>query len=59
MSHAGMRPVFAEAKETGSGRYEASLELTMGGDWIVLINLTLPDGRKGQRKVEIKGVRSR
>ena len=57
MSHAGMRPVFAEAKEVGPGRYQAPLEFTMGGDWIILIHLTLADGRVGQRQVEVKGVR--
>src|SRR5262245_26654840 len=37
MNHAGMKPVFADARETGPGEYEATLELTMGGDWFVLI----------------------
>ena len=56
MSHAGMRPIFAEATEVGPGRYEAPLEFTMSGDWVILIHLTLPDGRKVQRQLEIKGV---
>jgi len=58
MSHAGMRPVFGEARETEPGRYEAPLELTMGGDWIVIVNITLRDGRKLQRQFEIKAVGS-
>jgi hypothetical protein len=58
MSHAGMRPVFGEAREIGSGRYEAPLEFTMGGDWIILVNITLPDGRKFQRQMDVKAVQS-
>src|SRR4051794_5409845 len=36
MSHAGMKPVFATAKETDAGRYQADMEFTMGGDWFIL-----------------------
>lgn len=57
MSHAGMAPVFAEAGEVAPGRYEARLEFTMGGDWLLLVDLDLPDGRRLQRQVEVKGVR--
>ena len=56
MSHAGMPPVFAEATETGDGRYRASLELSMAGDWAVLVHATLPDGRKLEHQFEINGV---
>jgi hypothetical protein len=56
MAHAGMSPVFAEASETGDGSYRASMDLTMAGDWFVLIHATLPDGRKLERQFEIKGV---
>ncbi len=58
MSHAGMGPVFAQAKETEPGQYEAPLELSMGGDWIVLLHLTLSDGQKLERQFEISRVRS-
>jgi hypothetical protein len=58
MNHAGMRPVFADAVETKPGQYEATLELTMGGDWFVLVNATLADGRKLSRKVDVRGVKS-
>lgn len=57
MSHAGMRPVFANAREIGPGHYQAPLELTMGGDWIILLHLTLADGRKVERQFEVRGVR--
>ena len=56
MSHAGMVPVFAEAKETEPGRYQATLELSMAGDWYVLVTATLSDNRKFERQFEIKGV---
>jgi hypothetical protein len=58
MSHPGMNPVFAEAREIGSGRYQASIEFTMGGDWIMLVRINLPDGHKVEREFEVKGVRA-
>lgn len=56
MSHAGMVPVFADARETEPGRYQSSMELSMAGDWFVLVHVTLPDGRKLDRQFDIKGV---
>jgi hypothetical protein len=56
MSHAGMTPVFAGAKETEPGRYSSTIELSMAGDWYFLVHMTLPDGRKLERQFEIKGV---
>jgi hypothetical protein len=58
MTHAGMPPVFAGATELEPGRYRATLELTMGGDWVVLIHAALPDGRQIERRVDVKGVRA-
>jgi len=59
MSHAGMKPVLADAREEAPGRYRADLELTMGGDWFLLIEAQLPDGRTLSRQVDVPGVRSR
>jgi hypothetical protein len=56
MSHAGMSPVLAEAKEIGPGRYQANMKLTMAGDWDVLVLLTLPDGSEADQEFEIKNV---
>jgi hypothetical protein len=56
MSHAGMTPVFADAKETAPGRYSSTMELSMAGDWYVVVHMTLLDGRKLERQFEIKGV---
>lgn len=58
MSHPGMRPVFSEAREVEPGRYEATLEFTMRGAWVILFHITLPDGRKLQRQIDVKGVQS-
>jgi hypothetical protein len=58
MSHPGMNPVFAEAREIEAGRYQASIEFTMGGDWIVLVRANLPDGQKFEREFEVKGVQA-
>lgn len=57
MSHAGMAPVNGEAKEIETGKYRGTLQLTMAGDWIVLVLIALPDGQKLQRQIEINGVR--
>jgi hypothetical protein len=58
MSHAGMSPRFAEAREEGSGRYRAQLEFPMAGDWVILLHITLPGGKKLERQIEVKGVRA-
>ena len=55
MSHAGMAPVFANANEIEPGRYQTIVELSMAGDWSVMVHLTLADGRKLDRQFEIKG----
>ena len=57
MTHAGMTPVFAEAAETGPGRYRGRLEFTMAGDWVVLMHMTLAGGQTLERQVDMKGVR--
>jgi len=57
MSHAGMNPRFAEAKETDLGRYEAHVEFQMAGDWVILLHVTLPDGKKLERQFDVRDVR--
>ena len=57
MSHAGMSPVSSEAKEIETGKYRGTLQLTMAGDWIVLVHITLSDGQKLQRQIEVSGVK--
>jgi hypothetical protein len=52
-----MSPGFAEAKEAELGRYQAHLEFPMAGDWVILLHITLPDGKKLERQIDVRGVR--
>ncbi|GAB4283186.1 MAG: hypothetical protein Kow0080_37210 [Candidatus Promineifilaceae bacterium] len=46
MTHAGMTPVLRDGiTENTDGVYEIPFEWTMGGDWVVTVDATLPDGR--------------
>ena len=58
MSHPGMSPVFAQASELTPGSYRASVNFNMGGDWILLLHIRLADGRKIERQLDVRGVRS-
>ena len=57
MSHAGMSPVFANAKEMEPGRYQATIDLNMAGDWTILTHVTLAGGQKLERQWDVKDVR--
>jgi hypothetical protein len=57
MSHAGMSPGFAEAKEAEAGHYQAQLKFQMAGDWVILLHGTLPEGTKLERQIDLRGVR--
>jgi hypothetical protein len=59
MTHPGMKPVFATAREVAPGRYEAPVELTMAGDWVISVDARLRDGRRFERQFELRGVRPR
>ena len=56
MSHPGMAPVFGEVEETAPGNYLAHVRFTMAGDWVLLLRIKLPDGRKIERQVDVRGV---
>lgn len=56
MSHAGMVPVFADPTEREPGVYVAELELTMGGDWILIVEGELAQGGELHRELEVRGV---
>lgn len=59
MTHPGMVPVEAAAAERQAGVYEAPVDLNMAGDWIFLIEATLPDGRRAQAQVDLPNVTER
>ncbi len=59
MTHPGMQPVSATAREVAPGRYEAAFELTMAGDWVISVDARLQDGRRFERQVPLPGVRPR
>ncbi|MBI1256055.1 MAG: hypothetical protein GC204_01165 [Chloroflexi bacterium] len=44
MTHAGMRPVIADAASTDAqGKVDIPFKWSMSGDWIVTVTVTLPD----------------
>lgn len=54
MTHAGMTPVLAEVDGGGkAGVYTIPFEWTMAGDWVVTVDLQLPDGTKAQERFEM------
>lgn len=58
MAHPGMSPVFKAANETTSGSYQAKITFTMGGDWVLLLHITLANGSKIERQMDVRGVLS-
>ena len=58
MTHAGMEPIFVTAMETAPGEYRAPLEWTMGGEWVLTVRGTLPDGTTVEKQVEALEVSS-
>lgn len=44
MTHAGMVPILAETENGDKGVYQVLFDWTMSGDWIVTVQVTLPDG---------------
>lgn len=57
MTHAGMTPVFGEAREIEPGHYQSPLVFQMAGDWVVLVHVTLANGQKLERRFDVRGVR--
>jgi hypothetical protein len=59
MTHPGMAPVFGKATESAEGYYTGRLDLPMGGDWVILMHVTLAGGAKVERQIDLKGVRAK
>jgi hypothetical protein len=53
MSHAGMVPVLAETTTGDDGRATVPFEWTMGGDWLVTVQATLPDGQTATQEFPV------
>ena len=56
MAHPGMRPSLAEAREVAPGHYQAPLQLTMGGDWFIVVSGELVGGDRIERTLPLPGV---
>jgi hypothetical protein len=52
-----MAPVTAVVTERGNGEYEAPLQFTMAGDWILIVTGEWPGGMPFKKQIEINGVR--
>jgi YtkA-like len=57
MSHPGMAPIGAAVVERGEGTYDAQVQFSMAGDWIVLVTGELAGGGQLKKQIEIAGVR--
>ena len=53
MNHAGMQPVLAEITTGENGVYDVPFEWTMGGDWIVTVKVTMPDGTTAEQRFDL------
>lgn len=54
MTHPGMQTIIADVREASPGRYVAQVDLSMRGDWILLLEATLQDGRKMSRQKDLR-----
>lgn len=57
MSHPGMAPLVVIAAERGEGLYEAELQFSMGGDWILVIEGSLSNGARVHHRIDVPNVR--
>jgi hypothetical protein len=55
MTHAGMVPILAQVVGGGEdGTYNVPIEWTMGGDWIINVQATLPDGTTTSEQFDLR-----
>ena len=57
MSHPGMAPVMAEARERAPGTYDVPFAFTMQGDWVLLVSVAVPGGGRVERRLDVADVR--
>lgn len=53
MNHAGMVPVLADADHGPGGVYTMPFQWTMGGSWVVTVEVTLADGTVVTRRFDV------
>ena len=58
MTHPGMAPVPVTTMARGSGRYDGDFSFTMAGDWALMVTARLPDGRRVETRVDVRGVQA-
>jgi hypothetical protein len=56
MSHPGMAPVFFSGRESAPGSFTGEVDLSMPGDWTILLHITLANGAKVEKQFELPGV---
>ena len=58
MTHPGMQPIHASMSESASGRYESRIDLTMAGDWYLVITGEVSGMGRFEETVNLPGVRT-
>jgi len=53
MTHPGMTPAVATVTARGPDVYEAALDFTMPGDWLLIATVRLHDGRRLEARVPV------
>ncbi len=57
MSHPGMAPVEATVTERANGVYEATLDFSMAGDWVLVVSGALANGTPLSHRIDVPNVR--
>lgn len=56
MTHPGMSPVQTRLRELAPGRYEAGFELSMAGDWYLVLAGRTEEGASFEHQIDLPGV---
>jgi hypothetical protein len=54
MTHPGMTPVVGTVTPRGPDEYDAAVDFTMAGDWLLIATVRLQDGRRLESRVPVK-----